>query len=380
MERAAGRMGTFDKVYNYLAQELKVGEKKVNFRLPPIREISKKTGVSASSVRNVLVDLSKDGRVEIFPGSGAFWIPHLRQKKGELVIGMNSFVTPEHEEVAKKRSESLYGGMVREAMKEGMEIKFKPVAFDLANLDAIDFDSLRAGVSGMDCFFFSYPGPATKKLIAFFETCGVPCIFYNPMSPSDTVNFLSPDYYGAAQKIGRVWGRTGRERVLLLQAPSAEKSTSCQLIYAGVLTGLGLAGGTLPEIYRVNAPENTRTSGYATFREFLVSQGRAPDAVYCTADDLALGVLDVAQEFDIKIPSTMSVIGGNGIHRTDGHLPLLTTTEQPFGKIGEGFIRLFQKRSANHMGDVPGIYFPMRILTGQTTRPEENKLFASENW
>lgn len=371
------KIRAFDKVYAYLNEELRVGEKTGHFRLPPIREISKRAGVSPSSARNVLLDLAAQGQVEIFPGSGAFWVPHPRRKKEELVIGVNSFVPPEQAEVARKRSDSLYGGMVRGAMKEGIEIKFKPVPFDLAAPEAIDFKKLRTAISGADCFFFSFPGPPTRKIAAFLGKLAIPCIFYNPVSPTETVNFLSPDYYGTALRIGRVWGRTGRRRILLLQAPGAAKSTSCQLLYAGMAVGLGLECEMLPEIHRVDVCANERSPGYAAFREFVGRTGKAPDAVHCTADDLALGVLDAARELDIKIPSAMSVIGGNGIHRTDGHLPLLTTPEQPFEQIGENFIKLFQKRSANQMRDVPGIYFPMHILIGQTTRAEENKLFVA---
>ncbi|HWL53983.1 MAG TPA: substrate-binding domain-containing protein [Chthoniobacteraceae bacterium] len=379
-EKDASKVRTFDKVYAYLDQHLKVGEKKANFRLPPIRQISRGTGVSPSSVRNVLLNLAEEGRVEIFPGSGAFWIPNPSRKREELVIGINSFVAPGHEATAQRLWSSLYGGMIRAAVKESLEVKFKPVAFDLASPQAVDFGNLSHTVKGADCFFFSYPSPMARHIVAFLEELAIPCIFYNPISPTETVNFLSPDYFGTARRIGRIWARTGRERILLLQAPGAQRSTSCQLLYAGLTTGLGMERAVLPEVRRLDIRENSRSLAAGAFKALVKEQKRPPDAVHCTADESALGVRDAAYELGIEIPRQMSIIGGNGMsrHEEEGLLPLLTATEQPVGQIGENFIRLFQKRSANQMREVPGLYFPMKVLIGQTTREEENELLAGD--
>ncbi len=379
-QKDASKVRTFDKVYAYLDQQLKVGEKKVNFRLPPIRQISQEAGVSPSSVRNVLLHLAQEGRVEIFPGSGAFWIPNPSRKKEELVIGINSFVNPGHEETARRLWNSLYGGMIRTAVKEGIEIKFKPVAFDLASPEVVDFRNLKNNVKGADCFFFSYPSPMARHIVAFLEELAIPCIFYNPISPTETFNFLSPDYFGTARKIGQIWAHTGRRRLLLLQAPGAERSTSCQLLYAGLTTGLGLECDRLPEVFRLNISENSRKLAYEAFKTFVNKEKTPPDAVHATADEAALGVLDAALELGIEVPAQMSLIGGNGMSRHEGKglLPLLTATQQPMEEIGENFIRLFLKRSAQHLREVPGLYFPMRILIGQTTREEENELLLAE--
>ncbi len=370
----------FEKVRTYLHQNLKVNEKTENFRLPPIREISEKAGVSPSSARNVLLSLAQKGQVEIFPGSGTFWIPEFQRKKETLVIGVNRGIKPE-EPAATFHGSRFYGAVVNRAMKAGIEVKFKPFVCEPIHSEQINFSDLEKSIQGVDCCLLSFPFAGMQKVVEFIEELSIPCFFYNPLSPDRLANFLSPDYYGAAKRIGRVWGRTGRKQILLMQAPGLHKSTSCELLYTGMLCGLGLEQEMLPEVYRVDAPNNERISGFDAFHRFVARTGKVPDAVHCTTDRQAFGVLDAARELNIETPTAMSVIGndGNSWQNPDPTMPMLTAMEHPIEQIGDNFIHLFRKRGANQMNDVPGIYFPMRLLIGQTTRPQENELFSLED-
>lgn len=368
------KLRAFEKVYSYLHHQLKVDEKTESFRLPSIREISRNAGVSPSSVRNALLQLSEEKRVEIFPSNGAFWIPEIQRNKGELLVGINTFSDQRLKEPMKTRWSTLYGEMVRTAMREGIDIRFKPVTLDLMTPDTIDFESVQAALQGADCFFFTYPNPATVS--KFLENLSVPCIFYNPVSPTDTSNFLSPDYFGAARQIGRVWARAGRRRIMALQAPGTEMSTSCQLRLAGLVNGLGAEAETLPEVIKLNIAQNLRVLARDAFLDFVQRTGKAPDAVHCTAYEVARGALDAARELNLSVPDDVSIVGdhdGRSSASSDDSFPL-TTTLQPVEQIGEEFVRLFWKRSANQMRDVPGIYFPMKYLIGHSTTPAENDL------
>ncbi len=374
----APRFRAYDKVQVYLQEQLKVHEETENVRLPSIREISRAAGVSPSSARNVLLDLAKQKRVEILPGTGAFWIPEVQRKKDELVIGVNRASSGPLGAFAKQWWYKLYGGMVRSAIKAGVELRFRPFIFEVSHAKQVDLSELKKSVEGIDGCFLFYPYEDTLRVADFLEKHSIPCFFYNPLTPTRTTNFLSPDYFGTARRIGEVWRQTGRKRIMMFQAPGVRKSTSCQLLYAGMVSGLALADERLPEVYRVDVAENLRSHGSEAFKAFVKRTQVIPDAVHCTADALAQGVFDAAEELGIDIPTQMSLIGGNGMSRNEaqGEPPLLTATEQPVEQIGENFIRLFQKRTANQSRDVPGVYYPMRLLIGQTTRPQENELLA----
>jgi len=378
MTLTAQKIKPSERVVAYLHRELNLADQKEMFRLPSFREISEKTGVSISTARNALVSLADKGLVEMRRGCGTFWIPQPQRERRELVVGINDFQDPRQKEIRKRLRSSLFGGMVRAAMKEGVEIKFKPVEFDPTSSESVDLENLQAAMEEVDCFFFSYPSCLSRNFIELLENISVPCIFYNPISPTETSNFLSPDYYGTAQNIGKVWARAGRKRIMMLQAPGTEFSTSCQLLLSGMLNGLGAESETFPEIIKVTVAQNINECGMTAFLDFVKRTGKVPDAVHCTADDLALGVLDAAQQLGINVPEAMSVIGGNGLSHgdeVDGLRPPLTATLQPFDQIGEGVIQLFQKRFGNQMRDVPGVYYPMKFIIGQTTPPIENSLF-----
>ncbi len=77
----------------------------------------------------------------------------------------------------------------------------------------------------------------------------------------------------------------------------------------------------------------TRLSGELIAKEWL-SRTIKPTAIFCSNDEMALGVLDVAEERQMKIPSELSLMGFDDINEARLRKPSLTTIKQPLFEMG----------------------------------------------
>lgn len=77
----------------------------------------------------------------------------------------------------------------------------------------------------------------------------------------------------------------------------------------------------------------TRASGELLAKEWL-SRNEKPTAIFASNDEMALGVMDVAESLGINIPSELSVLGFDDINEARLRRPGLTTIKQPLFEMG----------------------------------------------
>ena len=77
----------------------------------------------------------------------------------------------------------------------------------------------------------------------------------------------------------------------------------------------------------------TRISGKLLAKEWL-TQTERPTAIFSSNDEMALGVMDVAESLDIKIPDELSLVGFDDINEVRLRKPSLTTIKQPLFEMG----------------------------------------------
>ena len=92
----------------------------------------------------------------------------------------------------------------------------------------------------------------------------------------------------------------------------------------------------------------TRISGEIIAKEWL-SRTIKPTAIFCSNDEMALGVMDVAENLNIKVPAELSLMGFDDINEARIRKPSLTTIKQPLFEMGNraaiGLINLLAGQS-----------------------------------
>lgn len=96
---------------------------------------------------------------------------------------------------------------------------------------------------------------------------------------------------------------------------------------------------------------NSYESGYLSMKKILKLNHR-PSAVFICEDKMALGALKATDEFNIKVPDEISIIGFDNIIQTRYSIPNLTTISQPKLKMGEEAIKLLIDLIENNESDI----------------------------
>lgn len=79
----------------------------------------------------------------------------------------------------------------------------------------------------------------------------------------------------------------------------------------------------------------------------MFGRSQAPDGVFCVTDLLALGFLDVArQDFCLRVPQDLCIIGFDDIEQADWHSYRLTTFAQPLEAMADHVVDLVRDPAA----------------------------------
>ena len=98
------------------------------------------------------------------------------------------------------------------------------------------------------------------------------------------------------------------------------------------LKGLA-AGGIRPEDVLIATADLTIEGGRKAW-QLLSEQRRAPTAVFCANDLMALGVLSAARKDGLRVPGDLSIVGLDDIWLASQFDPPLTTVALPRYEIG----------------------------------------------
>ena len=78
---------------------------------------------------------------------------------------------------------------------------------------------------------------------------------------------------------------------------------------------------------------------------------RRPTAIFAANDDMAAGVMRVADRLGIKVPGQLSVAGCDDIALAQQIYPALTTINQPLAQMAEAAVLMLTRMGEKEYGD-----------------------------
>lgn len=218
-------------------------------------------------------------------------------------------------------------GITEESQASDYALLLKELASDDVEgfLPAIDF-LVGHRVEGLIIFAPTDPG-SVASIQSEMPTIRPPMVLLKS-EPSTEFSTISIDNRGGARMATEHLLALGRSRIGHIGGPPSwhearERADGWRvaLAEAGVEPGPFVSGSW------------SSASGEAAFLEMLA---RAPDldAVFASNDQMALGVLHVANERGIAIPGDIAVVGFDGLPEGAQFTPSLTTVVQPLRELG----------------------------------------------
>ncbi|MCR9575666.1 substrate-binding domain-containing protein [Vibrio alginolyticus] len=83
--------------------------------------------------------------------------------------------------------------------------------------------------------------------------------------------------------------------------------------------------------------------GYQAFKK-MAQRGALPSSIFVSNDMMAMGVINAANELDIKVPEDLSIIGYDDIHIAKFMSPSLTTIHQPKYRLGQAAVETLVRK------------------------------------
>ncbi|MCR9310731.1 substrate-binding domain-containing protein [Vibrio diabolicus] len=83
--------------------------------------------------------------------------------------------------------------------------------------------------------------------------------------------------------------------------------------------------------------------GYRAFMK-MAQRGTLPSSIFVSNDMMAMGVINAANELNIKVPEQISIIGYDDIHIAKFMSPSLTTIHQPKYRLGQAAVETLVRR------------------------------------
>lgn len=143
---------------------------------------------------------------------------------------------------------------------------------------------------------------------------------------------VSLDNHQAAYDMTQALIDSGHKDIGFIQG--LETHRSAILRYEGFMAAMQKHGYDVPRS-RVFRGDYTFNSGIAGANAFLTNERRSPSAIFASNDDMAAGVVSVANRLGINVPSELSVCGFDDTPIARKMSPQLSSVRQPIYDIGQ---------------------------------------------
>ena len=173
---------------------------------------------------------------------------------------------------------------------------------------------------------------------------GIPVVETWDLAPNPIDMLIGFSHEKVGQAVAEYLHARGRRRVATLGADD-DRAQRRMRSFSDAAIALGMAAPGEAAIPALVAPAPTNTGFGRTGLRALLAQHADIDAVFCSSDMVALGVLTEAQALGIAVPSQLAVIGLGDLAFARELHPALTTVRIDGALIGATAARFILDRS-----------------------------------
>ena len=305
---------------------------------PTLKDIAQVAGVSAMTVSKALngkPGVSEDRRREICDIAERMnYAPNLIAKSLRVdetkTIGV----------VLSDTSEMVISKVLRGIQDGATNHGYSIIIANTDHQPERELQSIRTLLSKqIDGLILVAPTLYTNEHIAFLKSFGIPFIFLmrkNDHSEIDTV--INDNYLGGYQSIAHLVSE-GCRSFQILSLSNSQSSQEREKGYRQAFSDFKIPAS--PNQFHAVTP--FVEAGYNAAKQ-LLAQGVRFDALVCGCDTVAIGAMDALLEAGVKIPSSVRLIGYDGIDLARYLRIPLSSMAQPLYAIGLNGIEILLDR------------------------------------
>lgn len=160
---------------------------------------------------------------------------------------------------------------------------------------------------------------------------GIPVVALHPVSKSSGIKTVHMNYKKAAFTLASHLIQSHRIASLLALMPNVEKGGARDHI-KGIEAALSESANEV--VLNELRSDVSRSSASHELTRYL-QNNELPEAIYCSTDEQAFGVLSALSKMKIQVPKHVKVVGFDGTKHSEFSIPALTTMGQPLLTIAD---------------------------------------------
>jgi LacI family transcriptional regulator len=197
-------------------------------------------------------------------------------------------------------------------------------------------------VSGLLAIF---PGKLIHHLTAFHQQ-GLPLVIIDDQETPTDIPWVGVDNRASAYTATRYLLSIGHRHIAHIQGP--QTYYCAQERYQGYYQALCDAGIEIDPSWLLQGDFTKASGRQCATTLFSRERDTWPSAIFTGNDEMAYGLLEVAEEQGIRIPEDITIIGFDDYMLSAHVRPPLTTIQQPFSAIGRKAVTMLLRDIAAH--------------------------------
>jgi DNA-binding LacI/PurR family transcriptional regulator len=314
-------------------------------------DVAREAGVSQSAVSRVFrsgVSVSKKTREKVMATANKMgYRPNAIARM--LITRQSGMVAV----IVSSRANVNYPEVLSHVSKQLAARNKRVLLFTLDDLDEVDelFEQITTfqvdGVIALAAHFESHR-------LAQFETFNIPVVLYNRNVPGAKANTVCCNHeLGIKQLISLLQANNPKSYLILSGPKDSDVANERREIAVQLLRQANI------ENFHILYGDYSYQSGRDCLSKWLM-ENPPPDAVICSNDTMAIGVIDEAREnHGIRVPEDISVVGFDGIASSYWQSYQITTIKQPVKQLVKAAVEVLLEHIEN-----PDSPPEARVLTG----------------
>lgn len=345
-------------------------------KLPSVRALMRRTGLSNTTVLHALDELARQGLISRRQGSGTFVRKNSAKRRIGLIVPgvvVTDFFKPVVSEINRLARDAGYVLRFGEVWSEVREARIKQVRALAAEFIKGDFAGViyepLAGSVGYEI---------NARILKLFDKKKMPVVLLDcdivPFPDRSRYDVIGVNDLEAGARIARHLMSVGAKSIHFLIGSLFPTTFANRL--AGAESQLKLAGVTMPKGGNVLYAE---ADDLKALKRYLKKQTRRPDAFICSNDVLAAVFKQTLEKAGLRVPEDVMLTGFADLSVASLMTPQLTTIRQNREQMAQAAFRRLMERIADPSLPPCDIFLPAPLIVrGSTGKGNVSRRGAEE--
>ena len=373
-ETALESLTKHERLRAHLERQLHEGRLRPGDALPTENELAVSAKMSRNTVRQALAELERNGVIRRVRGRGTF-IRETAMQRLKSGLDIYGLVIPD---TRGGYYPSLQRGFNEAAASSHNQVIVSDTDDDPMRQADTLLQLMDKKVAGIAIVPTTNPTTPAHQIRPLTER-GIPVVFCHRGVEGIQAPLVAFSALNVGQMAGEALIKRGHKRVAMFSAQRAGLSSQYE---RGLRESIEASGGALPESFVRCGNASKLTAEYEQFLganlEELLNSPDRPTAIFCAFDSVAEMAYLWLQQFGVKVPEEMSLIGFGGTWREGAITRRLTSVAVDEEELGRSAVTLLDemRRRERPLNDVMEVIMPLSLTEGETLGPAPSKIEA----